>query len=399
MSNDPDMQPGSSNQPDSDPAPSPEDSRGIAAVWERLARMGLAESALRVTTSVVSISLILVVAWFMGKFYLQKTQDQRSQALAAAVPTAGEPTRMAMLKLPPLEMAGNAWQGITRLAQLHTTLPERPRYEVTTYTVVKGDTIFGIAEKFNLKPETIMWANFYTLGDNPHIISPGMELNILPVNGVYHKWSEGEGLNGVSSFYHVKPEDIINWPGNQLTLESVGDFAAPNIPAGTWLVVPGGYRPIESVATPRITRGNPSKAKYLGAGYCANAVEGITGNGTFVWPTTDREISGYGFSGVHPAIDIGGAAGNPIFAADTGVVVYAGWSDLGYGNIIVLDHGNGWQTYYAHLSVIYVSCGQGIVQAATIGAMGSTGNSSGPHLHFEMRHDEYGKVNPMDFLQ
>jgi len=81
------------------------------------------------------------------------------------------------------------------------------------------------------------------------------------------------------------------------------------------------------------------------------------------------------------------------------VIVYAGWSDYGYGNMVFIDHGNGWQTLYAHLSVLNVSCGQGVGQGATIGAMGSTGNSSGPHLHFEMRSDKYGRVNPLDFLR
>jgi murein DD-endopeptidase MepM/ murein hydrolase activator NlpD len=79
-------------------------------------------------------------------------------------------------------------------------------------------------------------------------------------------------------------------------------------------------------------------------------------------------------------------------------VVYAGWNNFGYGNIVVIDHGNGWQTLSAHLASIAVACGQSVFQGSTIGAMGSTGKSSGPHLHYEMMHDEYGKVNPWDFL-
>ena len=91
--------------------------------------------------------------------------------------------------------------------------------------------------------------------------------------------------------------------------------------------------------------------------------------------------------------------GNPIFAADNGVIVYAGWNDYGYGEMVVIDHGYGWQSLYAHLSVINVGCGQEVFRGDTIGLMGSTGNSSGPHLHFELRSDEYGRVNPWDFLQ
>jgi murein DD-endopeptidase MepM/ murein hydrolase activator NlpD len=80
------------------------------------------------------------------------------------------------------------------------------------------------------------------------------------------------------------------------------------------------------------------------------------------------------------------------------VVVYSGWNDWGYGNVIVIDHGDGWQTLYAHLSAIYAGCSAGVTQGATIGLIGTTGNSSGPHLHFEIMSDAGGKVNPWDFL-
>jgi len=118
-----------------------------------------------------------------------------------------------------------------------------------------------------------------------------------------------------------------------------------------------------------------------------------------LWPTVERSIPGYSYNpGVHPAIDIGGAEGNSIFATDSGVVVYAGWSEYGYGNMIVIDHGNGWQSAYAHLLNVGVSCGMSVYQGGTIGSLGNTGNSSGAHLHFEL---VYGgvKVNPMDYLQ
>ena len=126
--------------------------------------------------------------------------------------------------------------------------------------------------------------------------------------------------------------------------------------------------------------------------------EGAIGTGTFVWPTVVRSLSGYGYSGIHQAIDIGGATGNAIFAADSGVVVYSGWSDYGYGYLIVVDHGNGFQTAYAHLSTVAVSCGQSVFQGGYIGAMGSTGNSSGPHLHFELIYNGT-KPNPLNYLQ
>jgi murein DD-endopeptidase MepM/ murein hydrolase activator NlpD len=127
--------------------------------------------------------------------------------------------------------------------------------------------------------------------------------------------------------------------------------------------------------------------------------EGAVGMGSFVWPTTNHWLSGFNYSPDtnHPAIDIAGQLGNPVFAADNGVIVYAGWNNWGYGNVVVIDHGNGWQTLYAHLSYYGVGCGLSVNQGDVIGSIGSTGNSSGPHLHFEMMY-QGSKVNPFDFL-
>jgi murein DD-endopeptidase MepM/ murein hydrolase activator NlpD len=385
-----------------DPQPeSPTESQqiGLTQLWERLRRLGLGDSTLRIATAVITLALILVVVGVMDAFYLPDTElatDSNGVVVADALPT---PT--ATVASPNFAAGGPITDGVARLADLHTVLPVRTtRYDVIQYTVESGDSIFSIAEKFNLKPETILWGNRYSLGDDPHFIVPGQVLNILPVDGVYHKWSAGEGLNGVAEFYSVTPEDIINWPGNDLTAEEVGDYANPNIPPDTMLVIPGGQGTYTDWRTPRITRDEPATAKHLGPGACTGSYDGITGTGTFIWPSTEHYLSGYDYSPEtnHYGIDIAGQLGNPIYAADSGVVVYAGWNDYGYGEMIVIDHGSGWQTLYAHLSQINVVCGQEVYQGDTIGLMGSTGQSTGPHLHFEMRSDDYGRVNPWDFL-
>jgi len=362
-------------------------------------RAGLGETTLRLGTAVVSIGLFLIVIWVMSNFYLGETHESNGLgALAAGLPTVTPtvaPPQVSFAK----EVAPES--GIARGISLHTSLPSFSRFEVIQYTVQKGDTIFGIAARFNLKPETVLWGNLYVLGDNPDFLKEGQQLNILPVDGVYHKWSKGEGLNGVAKYYGVKPEDIINWPGNDLSTATIGDLSNPKIEPGKFLIIPGGRREFSSWATPRITRTDPATAKILGPGYCSSVVEGAIGVGSFVWPTTEKYLSGYDYApnANHFGIDIAGNVGNPIFASDHGVVVYAGWNDWGYGNMIVIDHGNGWQTLYAHLSEVSVSCGQSVYQGAQIATLGSTGNSSGPHLHFEMRSDKYGRPNPWDFLQ
>ncbi|HPH95278.1 MAG TPA: M23 family metallopeptidase [Anaerolineaceae bacterium] len=371
-------------------------------IWENIIRMGMGETVLRVAAIVVSLSLFVVVVWVMGSFYLNLPDQPQAAASSNLLPTAPAQTPTPVFDIPPyFDTLGASSMGVLRSAMLHTILPEKPRSDVVTYTVVQGDTLFGIAEKYNLKPETILGGNRYTLGDDPHTIRPGQILNILPIDGVYHRWSSGEGLNGVAKFYGVTAEAIVNFAGNNLDPATLGDFTKPNIEPGTWLIVPGGKVAFSDWKTPRITRSNPAKAKEVGPGACSGTLDGWYGTGSFIWPSTERFLSGWDYSPNinHYGIDIAGAEGNAIFAADTGVVVYAGWNDYGYGNMVVLDHGNGWQTLYAHLSVVGVSCGQSILQGTVIGSMGSTGNSTGPHLHFELRSDAYGRVNPWDFLR
>jgi murein DD-endopeptidase MepM/ murein hydrolase activator NlpD len=290
--------------------------------------------------------------------------------------------------------------GIPRLAQVHTTIPSRPRQEVEKYTVIEGDTIFGIAEKFGLKPETILWANYYVLLDDPHALKPGQVLNILPVNGTYHEWQAGEGLNGISKYYGVTPEDIINYPANNLDPASIGDLSNPNIKPGTWLIVPNGKREFISWSAPLgVTRENPASARVLGPGACDPVSGGAIGYGSFVWPSNKHYLSGFDYTPNtnHWGIDLAGNEGEAVYATDAGVVVYAGWNNYGYGNMIMVDHGNNFQSLYAHLSAINVGCGQSVGQGEVIGAIGSTGHSSGPHLHFEIR-SLSSFANPHDLL-
>jgi hypothetical protein len=151
------------------------------------------------------------------------------------------------------------------MAVMHTNLPSRPRGEVTTYVVQPGDTIFGIAEMFNLRPQTILWGNFYILADNPHLLSPGQELNILPVDGTYHKWSAGEGLNGVAAGYRVdtRCDHQLAWqPSDRRNGRRP---VRSKIEPGTWLVVPGGERDFVTWSAPRINREQPGSSQGIRA--------------------------------------------------------------------------------------------------------------------------------------
>lgn len=326
---------------------------------------------------------------FSSEAFPEPTPEQ------SGLPGAGGPT---LPNLPSLTAFSDiSTQGINRETLPFTTIPSRPRVDVITYTVETGDSLFSIADKFGLKPETILWGNFETLEDNPHLLSQGQVLNILPTNGTYYKWNPNDTLSGVASQFGVDADAIIGYSGNRIDLAS-GDLNKPNIEPGQWLIVPGGKRALKDWGPPAITRSNPASARYYGEGHCGSIYDGAIGAGTFVWPTTERFLSGYDYTGIHPAIDIAGSVGNAIFAADSGVVVYAGWSNYGYGYLIVIDHGNGWQSAYAHLSAVAVGCGQSVFQGGYIGGLGSTGNSTGPHLHFELVYNG-AKLNPWDYLR
>lgn len=277
-----------------------------------------------------------------------------------------------------------------------------PRTEIIAYEVQPLDSIFSIAEAFELEPETILWSNRYLIGDTPDGVYPGEKLIILPEDGVYHAWLYGEGLNGVSSGYGVTPADILSEPLNNINPEEIGDFSLPKIKTGTFLYIPGGRGSIPTwvsiVTDPGDGSGSHPNVSYLG-GYACNSTSTVSGSGSFQLPTDSSQISGYEYTPpVHNGLDYAGRTGYNIYAADTGVVIYAGWSNRGYGNTIVISHGNGYLTLYGHLmdGGINVSCGSIVYGGSIIGYMGSTGNSSGAHLHFELRY-EGSPVNPHNF--
>jgi murein DD-endopeptidase MepM/ murein hydrolase activator NlpD len=359
-----------------------------------LAKMGLGESLLSLGTNLFSILAIVTVILLARSYYAQ-AQNPADGGDQAESPEGSDVVNIE--SVPALDVAIN--EGISRSAQLHTNVPNRPRDEMSTYTVQEGDTVFGIAEKFGLEPQTILWGNYGILLDNPHSLHPGQELIILPVDGVYWEWLGGIPFGSWAEFYGVTPADIIEFPGNNIDPDTVGDYNNANIPAGTWLIIPGGQRDFVSWSAPLgVTRENPASARVLGAGACDPVSGGAIGYGVFVYPSNKHTLSGFDFSPEtnHSGVDFAGNDGEAVYASDAGVIVYAGWNDYGYGNMIMIDHGNGFQTLYAHLSALNVGCGQSIGQGEVIGAIGSTGRSSGSHLHFEIMAG--AKVNPWSYL-
>ena len=257
-----------------------------------------------------------------------------------------------------------------------TIIPEKPQEGMQAYTVQPGDTVLGIAERFGLKPESVQWAN-PNLELNPDLLRVGDQLEILPVDGALHRVLANETLSAIAAKYKVSVGDIVAFGANGLA-----DSASP-ISLGTNLIIPGGVKPYVA----------PQVFAYNGS------VPGSAtkGSGAFAWPTSGSITQRF-WSG-HKAIDIGSWTGAPVKAADSGHVIEARYGSYnnGYGNSVLIDHGNGFVSLYAHLNSIYVRQGENIARGQSIGTVGNTGNSTGPHLHLEIRYQGAGR-NPLSYL-
>ena len=326
----------------------------------------------------IAASLVLLVVYLGWRV--------KGTAAATPIPTIEEvrasPTISAenlAAEMPAFELSSKL-HFIRRETTINTIIPSRPREEAVEYTVEKGDSVFGIAKKFNIKPETVLWANEDQLNDSPDMLSPGMVLKIPPVDGVYYQWKENDTLTSVADQFKAKVDDILNWPGNKM------DLTNPEVKVDEWVMVPGGEREFRTWIVPQIARDKSGVSKSVyGPGACAGNYDGAYGTGWFAWPSASHVLSGNDFWSGHLGIDIAAFTGDPVYASDSGVIVFAGWSTGGYGYMVMIDHGNGYQTVYGHLSAVGVSCGQSVYQGNYIGSAGSTGNSTGSHLHFEIR--------------
>jgi hypothetical protein len=373
----------------------PEPAR-LSSIWETVTHSGMRAPVMRYAGHFLILLVVAAAAWLARSSILEMlpAQIHINPTPAAQTPTVALRSAAAL----PASAGGAASAFISRSINFKTFLPDQPRSDVIVYTVTSGDTLFAIAQKFNLQPETLFWSNQDTLRDDPDLLMPGMELYILPVDGVYYQWQDGNRLDVIAERFKVDLVDIISWPGNQI--DSNVDPTNPGIIPGSWLVIPGGSRQFVQWQVPILRRTDQMKWAWGGTGACQGPyLSSAKGSGYFIWPTASH-VTSYGnpYADWHHAIDIQISLGDAIYASDTGVVVFAGWSTWGYGNLIVIDHGNDWQTVYAHLSVVQTSCGADVMQGQVIAAGGSTGNSTGPHLHFEIMSASLGYVNPHFYL-
>jgi len=238
--------------------------------------------------------------------------------------------------------------------------------QISQYTVRTGDTLSEIAQMFNVSVNTIMWANEISKAKG---IQPGQSLIILPVTGITYTIKKGDTIKGIVSSYKADLNEVLDYNGMSVNTKLV---------AGQTIIIPDAE--IQTSVATKIVYGTNTAHDTNGPSYAGYYIRPINGG---------RKSQGlHGYNGV----DLAAPIGTPIYAAAAGKVIasMSGGYNGGYGNYIIISHGNGTQTLYSHNSKNVVSVGQYVEQGQKIGEIGSTGKSTGPHVHFEIR----GAKNP-----
>jgi len=303
---------------------------------------------------------------------------------AGSVPTVSA-ERLSNLLQAPLPNREEAGTLPDALLDPFTIIPQRPRSDFIEYEVTQGDTIDGIARRFNLQPESIAWCNDRRV---IYVIRPGDRLRIPPTDGACYQvlGTRNQTIADISAEYEIEdPYAVLDWPTNNLF--GLGPDDTPL--GGINLFLPGGQGPLITwnPGSERTENDDGSVTVAFAPGQRGSCGPQTMSGGTF-WGNplpNGTWVRGY-FAG-HTGIDLAAAPGTPIYAANGGPVLFSGFSQWGYGNTVVLGHGP-FSTLYAHMTSTAVNCGQVVGTGQVVGYVGSTGNSSGPHLHFEIRYND-----------
>ncbi|MBI2645262.1 peptidoglycan DD-metalloendopeptidase family protein [Candidatus Uhrbacteria bacterium] len=256
---------------------------------------------------------------------------------------------------------------------------------IHTYAVQEGDTVSSIAQKFGIRAQTILWANQLM---EYSLLQIGQKLVILPSNGILYKIRQGDTLGKIAQRYSVSFDEIIS--ANKLA----GSDAT--LAVGQIILLPNAIQPRIAEPQPQRQQTLLARIKNILVPQKQKSTGRRAGGASLLWPTSASRITQY-FSWRHPGVDIAGPSSNDIYAAAGGVVIFSGWQ-RGYGNTIIVDHGDGKKTRYAHASKLFVYVGESVSRGEVIAKVGSTGRSTGPHLHFEVYAGK-SRINPFSLIK
>lgn len=299
-------------------------------------------------------------------------------------PSLQVPQSPGTLVLRPLDLEQEEKQNVVK----------RVRKGVETYTVKAGDTLGTIARDFDIDVGTILWAN--NLSERQYI-RPGDELKILPVSGVLVAVKSGDTLGGIANKYSGELEEIMK----------ANDLKDEIVPVGKELIIPGGEPPVivqeRTIAVSRDRLREPGVTQYsapaestVSVSKPADKVEQQIST-KLLWPTSGHVITQY-YGWRHTGLDIDGDYTSPLYASEDGVVEVSGWNSGGYGLQVLIRHPNGIKTRYAHASKLFVKAGDSVKRGQVIAMMGSTGRSTGSHIHYEVIVNGT-KVNPLLYIR
>lgn len=275
-----------------------------------------------------------------------------------------------------LPVQANVLSATTDNPNTQTQISDKVRDKITVYTVAEGDTVSNIAVKFGISEDTIRWQNGLSAKGN---IKVGQTLEILPVTGILHKVVKGDTVYSIAKRYSSDAQGIVDFPYNSFSNDETFELAI-----GQTVVVPDGVMPSMTVTSPAVIRQITPNAGT------------VVAFGNFVWPTAGTITQR--FTWYHKGIDVANHDGPNVLAADAGTVSVPAYMPGGFGNYVIVDHGNGYKTLYGHMAQIYVASGQTVTRGAAIGKMGSTGRSTGTHLHFEVFRNGT-ELNPLEVLK
>jgi murein DD-endopeptidase MepM/ murein hydrolase activator NlpD len=270
-----------------------------------------------------------------------------------------------------------------------------------THTVQAGDTLSGIAGQYGVDTQYLLWNN-PELTANPDLLIVGANILVPGVDGIVYDVRLGDTINDIAAVYDIDPSEIVEFAPNDLD-------SPDNIIEGMVLVIPGGvppppYVPVEEpVVEPDAPAEDPPVSGPVPAGVGSTPVVQpppvLSTSVSFIWPVAGTLWGGFGprWGSFHKGIDIGASYGSSIVAAAAGQVILSTYSDNGYGSYVIVRHGDGSETLYAHMSERYVTQGQYVGQGEALGAVGCTGWCTGNHLHFEV-HIGGGATDPIPYL-